>query len=154
MIRQKMLVLACAVTMSGFGFDSAVQAGPPVGAYPVAAANTPLPAQFPSTGYPTAGNQAFGRQWAGTYSSQDWERFYHYPYVWYPQNFWGDEYYRSADSLYYRYPPEMRVPVYNKQWHNMYPEGATYDKYLDHRHKGPAGGGKYHSGHHFILDTF
>jgi hypothetical protein len=31
----------------------------------------------------------------------------------------------------------MRVPVYNKQWHNMYPEGALY-----------------HTGHHFLLDTF
>ena len=81
--------------------------------------------------------QAYGAQWAGTYSTQDWERFYHYPYVYYPQNFYGDQYYRSSESLYYRYPQEMRIPVYNKQWHNYYPEGR-----------------KYHSGHHFILDTF
>ena len=81
--------------------------------------------------------EAFGRQWAYSYSTLDWDRFYHYPYVFYPQNFWGDEYYRSAESLYYRYPPEMRVPVYNKQWMNFYPEGALY-----------------HTGHHFILDTF
>ena len=52
--------------------------------------------------------EAYGRQWASSYSTQDWDRFYHYPYVYYPQNFWGDEYYRSAESLYYRYPPEMR----------------------------------------------
>lgn len=81
--------------------------------------------------------EAYGRNWGGTYSNRDWERFYHYPYVYYPQNFWGNEYYRSADSLYHRYPPEMRVPVYNKQWHNFYPAGR-----------------KYHSGHHFVLDVF
>lgn len=81
--------------------------------------------------------QAYGRQWARTYSTQDWNRFYHYPYVYYPQNFWGHEYYRSSDDLYYRYPQEMRIPVYNKKWHNMYPEGAVW-----------------HSGHHYILDVF
>jgi hypothetical protein len=81
--------------------------------------------------------QAFGRQWGYTYSTQDWERFYHYPYVWYPQNFWGKDYYQSSESLYFRYPPEMRIPVYNKGWHNEYPEARLY-----------------HSGHHFILDTF
>ena len=56
----------------------------------------------------------------------DWNRLYHYPYVYYPQNFWSSEYYKSSNDLYHRYPPEMRVPVYNKQWHNMYPEGALY----------------------------
>ena len=81
--------------------------------------------------------QAFGRQWGRSYSTRDWNRLYHYPYVYYPQNFWSSEYYKSSDDLYYRYPQEMRVPVYNKQWHNMYPEGALY-----------------HSGHHFLLDTF
>jgi hypothetical protein len=81
--------------------------------------------------------QAYGRQWAGTYSNRDWERFYHYPFVYYPQNFYGSEYYRSSEDLYYRYPAEMRIPVYNTRWHNYYPEGSLY-----------------HSGHHFILDTF
>jgi len=81
--------------------------------------------------------QAFGRQWGRSYGTRDWNRFYHYPFVYYPQNFWTAEYYRSSDDLYNRYPPEMRVPVYNKQWHNMYPEGQLY-----------------HSGHHFLLDTF
>ena len=80
---------------------------------------------------------AYGRQFSGTYTSTDWDRFYHYPYVYYPQNFWGSEYFRSADSLYYRYPPEMRIPVYNKRWHNYYPSPR-----------------KFHSGHHFILDVF
>jgi hypothetical protein len=88
--------------------------------------------------YPQAyGQQAFGRQWGGSYSTQDWNRLYHYPYVYYPQNFWSSEYYQSSNDLYHRYPPEMRVPVYNKQWMNMYPEGRLY-----------------HAGHHFILDTF
>jgi len=81
--------------------------------------------------------QAYGRQWGNSYSTRDWNRFYHYPFVYYPQNFWSKEYYQSSDSLYYRYPPEMRVPVYNKQWMNFYPEGQLY-----------------HTGHHFLLDTF
>ncbi len=84
-----------------------------------------------------ASDRAYGRVWGGAYSRMDWERFYHYPYVWYPQNFYGNEYYRSADDLYYRYPPEMRIPVYNRQWHNMLPEGH-----------------KYHWGHHYQLDIF
>ena len=81
--------------------------------------------------------RAFGRVWGGAYSNTDWERFYHYPYVWYPQNFWGNEYYRSSNDLYYRYPVEMRTPVHNRQWHNSFPEER-----------------RYHWGHHFILDQF
>ena len=84
-----------------------------------------------------ADQRAFSRVWGGAYGQNDWERFYHYPYVFYPQNFWGHEYYRSSESLYYRYPPEMRIPVYNKRWHNELPAGQLY-----------------HSGHHFILDVF
>ena len=64
----------------------------------------------------------------------DWGRFYHYPYVYYPDNFKRPE---SYDSLYYRYPPNRRIPVYNKMWHNSYPSPAPY-----------------HKGHHFILDVF
>jgi hypothetical protein len=90
-----------------------------------------------ATGDARAEDQAFGRQWGNTYGTQDWERFYHYPYVYYPQNFWGNEYYRSSNNLYYRYPPEMQIPVYNRAWHNYYPAGA-----------------KWHMGHQFILDTF
>jgi len=85
----------------------------------------------------SAQQRAYGRVWGNQYGSRDWERFYHYPYVFYPQNYWGNEYYRSAESLYYRYPPEMRVPVYNDDWHNYYPQGR-----------------RYHSGFHFELDTF
>jgi len=90
-----------------------------------------------STTEARAEQQAFGRNWGSTYSTQDWDRLYHYPYVYYPQNFWGTEYYRSADNMYYRYPPEMQIPVYNKQWHNEYPNAR-----------------RYHKGHQFILDTF
>jgi hypothetical protein len=84
-----------------------------------------------------ADERAFGRVWGGTYGSRDWERFYHYPYVFYPQNFYASEYYRSSEDMYYRYPPEMRVPVYNTKWHNFYPQGQ-----------------RYHMGHHFMLDVF
>lgn len=81
--------------------------------------------------------QAYSRQWGRSYNTQDWQRFYHYPYVFYPQNFWSADYFRSSESLYYRYPPEMRIPVYNRRWHNEYPQER-----------------RYHWGHHFILDVF
>jgi hypothetical protein len=81
--------------------------------------------------------QAFNRAWGSSYSVRDWDRLYHYPYVWYPQNFYSSEYYKSSDDLYHRYPQEMRTPVYNKQWMNYFPEGRLY-----------------HTGHHFILDQF
>jgi hypothetical protein len=84
-----------------------------------------------------ADQRAYGQAWGGTNGSVDWNRFYHYPYVYYPQNFWGPDYYKSADSLYHRYPQEMRIPVYNKKWHNEYPSPR-----------------RFHSGHHFMLDVF
>jgi hypothetical protein len=108
MIRRTLLVLFCGVAIAGFVALSAARA-----------------------------EEAFGRQWGRTYSTQDWNRFYHYPYVYYPQNFWGPDYYRSAEDLYYRYPPEMQIPVYNKRWQSYYPEPR-----------------KYHMGHHFVLDIF
>ena len=83
------------------------------------------------------GQRAYGQTWGGQADTRDWNRFYHYPYVYYPQNFWGQEYFRSSDSLYHRYPQEMRIPVYNKKWHNFYPSSR-----------------RYHSGHHFMLDVF
>lgn len=86
---------------------------------------------------PSGGTQAFGKQWGYSYNSHDWNRFYHYPYVFYPQNYYTDEYMRSADDLYYRYPQEMRVPVYNRSWQNYFPKTR-----------------RYHHGHHFILDQF
>ena len=84
-----------------------------------------------------AQERAYGQVWGQAYGPRDWERFYHYPYVFYPQNYRGNEYYRSRQSMYHRYPPEMRVPVYNKQWHNYYPSGQ-----------------RYHWGHQFQLDVF
>jgi len=81
--------------------------------------------------------EAYGRQWGHTYATQDWNRFYHYPYVYYPQNFWAGNYYRSSDDLYYRYPPEMRIPVYNRSWQNYYPQPR-----------------RYYDGGHFMLDIF
>lgn len=91
-----------------------------------------------ATGYGgTPQAMAFGRSWGGDASNRDNSRFLHYPYVFYPQNFRSSDYYRSSDSLYYRYPPEMQIPVYNRQWHNYYPSSR-----------------RYHSGHQFILDVF
>lgn len=80
---------------------------------------------------------AYGQTWGGTGGSRDCDRFYHYPYVFYPQNYRGSEYYQSSDSMYNRYPPEMQIPVYNRHWQNFYPSSR-----------------RYHWGHHFILDVF
>jgi hypothetical protein len=84
-----------------------------------------------------SGQGAYGAHWGGQSGARNMDRFYHYPYVTYPQNYWGNEYYRSADSLYHRYPPEMRIPVYNKSWYNYYPTPQ-----------------RYHWGHHFLTDVF
>lgn len=81
--------------------------------------------------------QAYGQSWGGAASSRDYGRFNHYPYVYYPQNYWGSDYYKSSDSLYHRYPPEMQIPVYNRKWYNEYPRPR-----------------RYHWGHHFITDVF
>lgn len=89
-------------------------------------------------GQPYGGPKAFGGTWGQSAATTDWNRFYHYPYVWYPQNFYSDGYFRSANDLYYRYPQEMRVPVYNRQWHNEYPKARRYNPF----------------GHHFNLDVF
>jgi hypothetical protein len=64
----------------------------------------------------------------------DWQRFYHYPYVYYPHSFQQQQ---PNDSMYYKYGPAMRIPVYNKAWYNFYPTEKPY-----------------HSGHHFLLDVF
>ena len=84
-----------------------------------------------------AGTQAYGHQWGQSYNAYDWNRLYHYPYVWYPHNYYADGYMQSANDLYYRYPQEMRIPVYNRQWQNYYPQKR-----------------RYHQGHHFQLDVF
>ena len=109
MLRRTLLALVCAAAgLSAFGAADEAQA-----------------------------QRAYGRKWGKSYKNSDWDRLFHYPYVFYPQNFWGAEYFESADNMYYRYAPEMRIPVYNKRWHNEYPQAR-----------------KYHSGHHFILDIF
>lgn len=64
----------------------------------------------------------------------DWNRFYYYPYLYYPQNF---QQFQSHDHMYYRYSPEMQIPVYNKNWYNFYPTEKPYYK-----------------GYHFHLDVF
>jgi hypothetical protein len=64
----------------------------------------------------------------------DWQRFYYYPYVYYPSNFQKPVQY---DHMYYRYPPARQIPVYNTAWHNFYPEPHPW-----------------HQGHAFILDVF
>jgi hypothetical protein len=95
---------------------------------------------YPDGGYSGNANSpkpiGYGPMWPAT-GNRDCSRFYHYPYVFYPQNFYGSEYYRSSDSMYYRYPAEMQIPVYNRQWHNEYPSER-----------------RYHWGHHFLLDVF
>ena len=101
-----------------------------------------------------ADQRAFGRVWGGAYRNHDWDRFYHYPFVYYPQNFWGSEYYRSAESLYYRYPPEMRIPVYNETWFSYYPENRQLMKSKDGLFDDPGRFQRYHHGHQFILDVF
>ena len=113
MIRRFLLAAFCCVAMVAFCQTSSSQAQQPMGQSP-----------------------AYGASWGGQ-ASRNMDRFYHYPYVTYPQNYWGSQYYRSADSLYHRYPPEMRIPVYNKQWHNYYPSTR-----------------RYHWGHQFITDIF
>jgi opacity protein-like surface antigen len=102
-----------------------------------AAACLALAAQPAGAQPPPVGQQAYGYQWGHSYNAQDWNRLYHYPYVWYPHNYYHDGYMQSANDLYYRYPQEMRIPVYNRQWHNEYPKSR-----------------RYHHGHHFHLDVF
>jgi hypothetical protein len=91
-----------------------------------------------NSGSAEAQQQGYGAVWGGGQQSMNnLDRFYHYPYVYYPHNFYSNNYYRSSDSLYHRYPQEMRVPVYNRSWHNEYPSPR-----------------RYHWGHHFITDVF
>jgi hypothetical protein len=71
---------------------------------------------------------------AGNGQPYDWGRFYYYPYVYYPHNFAPPV---QFDHLYYRYPQERQIPVYNTNWYNPYMEPAPY-----------------HKGSGFILDVF
>ncbi len=80
------------------------------------------------------GLMASTTQAAGRGQPTDWNRFYYYPYVYYPQSFERSQ--GSYNHLYYRYPASRRIPVYNDQWYNYYPSPRPY-----------------HRGHHFILDV-
>ena len=73
-------------------------------------------------------------QAAGNGQPYDWGRFYYYPYVYYPHNYSAPVQY---DNMYYRYPQERQIPVYNTHWNNFYPSAHPY-----------------YRGHHFILDVF
>jgi hypothetical protein len=83
-----------------------------------------------------SGHQAFQQQWA-TSHTQNWQRFYYYPFVLYPHNFHSPDFYQSRPNLYHRYPAEMRVPAYNRSWINFFPQQR-----------------RFHSGNHFRLDIF
>jgi hypothetical protein len=88
----------------------------------------------------------------------DWGRFYYYPYVYYPHNFYSPV---QFDNLYYRYPQERQIPVYNRAWHNFYISEQSWPGAC-HRgprpgpvyNSGPGGGHPYYKGAHFILDVF
>ena len=71
---------------------------------------------------------------AGEGQPTDWNRFNHYPYVYYPHNFQAPQQYYH---MYFLDPANRRIPVVNKNWHNVYRRDKPY-----------------HSGHHFILDAF
>jgi hypothetical protein len=114
LMKRHLIATVALATISGFLFVAETRAQPPM-----------------------AGQQAYGYQWAHSYNSHDWNRLYHYPYVWYPQNYYADGYMKSANDLYHRYPQEMRVPVYNRSWQNYYPKSR-----------------RYYQGHHFQLDVF
>jgi hypothetical protein len=73
-------------------------------------------------------------QAGGAGQPTDWNNFNHYPYVYYPQNFQRPTTY---NNMYFRYPAERRIPVYNKDWHNFYLMEQPY-----------------HMGYHDILDVF
>ena len=74
-------------------------------------------------------------QAAGRGQPTDWNRFMYYPFLYYPHNFQRPQ--GSNDNLYYRYGPQQRIPVLNKNWHNFHDTAQPY-----------------HKGHHFVLDVF
>ena len=102
-----------------------------------------------------AGAASTAKAQYGVSQPTDWERFYHYPYVYYPTNFQPRVQFDEealdelAESIRERgvlqpillrpdkYPPERRIPVYRADWYNYYPNTRPY-----------------HSGHHFELDVF
>lgn len=139
MFRKTMLSLLCTAALIGAAAttgsaDDCIygnNCGPAAGA---AGGQAASPFYYGAGG---ANMHAYGQMWGSAAGSRDCNRFYHYPYVYYPQNFYGSEYYQSSDSMYYRYPAEMQIPVYNRGWHNEYPSQK-----------------RYHWGHHFLTDVF
>ena len=89
---------------------------------------------FAGTVIMTTGLMSNTAEAAGRGQPNDWNRFYYYPYVYYPQSF--KQPVESYNHLYYRYPASRRIPVYNENWHNFYPSPRPY-----------------HRGHHFLLDV-
>ncbi|MGL6227064.1 MAG: calmodulin-binding protein [Thermoguttaceae bacterium] len=85
-----------------------------------------------------AQQQAYGQTWNSPYTLEDWQRYYYYPYKYYPQNFEVLNYNEVMSNPGQPYPPEMRIPpYYDKRWQNYFPSPR-----------------KYHSGRHFHLDMF
>jgi len=130
MFRSISLAVLCSLGLLWLSGSAVAQQawGHPAVAHPVAV--------HPAVAHQAWGQQAFNQQWA-TAHAQNWQRFYHYPFVFYPHNFHSPEFFRSGPSLYHRYPAEMRVPAYNKSWINFFPQPR-----------------RFHSGHHFRLDIF
>ena len=84
---------------------------------------------------------------------------YHYPYVYYPQNFWGSDYYRSSEDCTsaIRRRCESRATTSNGK--TSIP--STGDPYVKPSQFFPmcperrsVYGRRYHYGHHFIADVF
>lgn len=118
MIR-KMMLIAIVVCAANSSLSTAkAQQGYQTGTVPYAA---PISQGQATSGY-------------GVAQPSDWQRFYHYPYVYYPHSFQKPQQY---NNMYYKYPQSMQIPVYNKNWYNFYPSEKPY-----------------HSGHHFLLDIF
>lgn len=148
MFRKTVLSLVCTAALIG-GAASTGSAQDVVNGYGAAASGAYCPpgqagagnGAGNGAGYGAYGAAAYGANFANTWGAapypRDCNRFYHYPYVYYPQNFYGSEYYKSSDSMYYRYPAEMQIPVYNRHWHNEYPSQR-----------------RYHWGHQFLTDVF
>ena len=98
-----------------------------------------------------AGSQANA---AGIGQPYDCGRFYYYPYVYYPHNYTGPI---QFDNLYYRYPQERQIPVFNRDWHNFYISEQSWPPACRSGVPGtgyPCGGHPYYKGAHFILDVF
>ena len=83
-----------------------------------------------------AQQQAVGRERLPAPTVEDWNRYYYYPYRYFPHNFQSRDYHRAMANPPQRYPKEMQVPArYDQSWQNYFPAPR-----------------KYHFGRHFHLD--